>query len=111
MASEVDLLSPALEKAATTAEGAAADQRRLAADARRLARRRRRTGDTPTGEVAGIVRQLSSLATLLTATAGLLRTGLVRQLLANGLSLRDVSRHLGLSHQRLSAVLRRDSTS
>jgi uncharacterized heparinase superfamily protein len=108
---EPDLLSPALDKVADTAEEAAADQRRLAADARRLARHRRRTGETPTAEVGGIIRHLSALATVMTGTAAILRAGLVRQLVSNGLSLREVSRHMGLSHQRLSAVLRKDSTS
>jgi hypothetical protein len=97
-----------LDKAASAVGEAAGEQRQLATEIRTLARRRRRGDDIVAAEVTGVLGRLSNGASRLIEAAAHLRTGFVRQLLADGLSLREVSRRLGLSHQRLSAVLRKE---
>ncbi len=102
-------LSLALEHAAATAERAAEQQHEAARLARKLAAARR-SGQSlqelaRTGQLHAATTALSQCAQHLVKAAGQLRRATARALAAEGFSLRQIARHFGVSHQRVSALL------
>jgi len=108
MTGRQDALSAALDNAAEAAEAGAQEQRQTARAARALAHRRNR-GATATDLKAPLLAFLAVFTTSaqrLAATAGAVRRAWVGTLLAEGLSTRQVGSFLGVSHQRISVLLR-----
>ena len=104
-------LSSALEAAADGAEAAARDQQRAAAIARDAARDLDpgNPADHPqaTRATSRVLRLLAGSAQRLTATAGSLRRAWAQSLADENLSLRQIGERLGVTHQRVSALLAR----
>jgi DNA-binding NarL/FixJ family response regulator len=102
-------LTDALNTVADAAEETAREQRRAAGIARRLAARRPRPADAeavPDVSLHELLRLLSGGVRRLTAAAAQLRQGWVAALSADGVSIRQIARRLGVSHQRISALSR-----
>ncbi|MGN6473061.1 MAG: hypothetical protein ACTHK4_05365 [Mycobacteriales bacterium] len=102
-------LASALEHAADTAEDAARDQHRAAEVARKAAREQDGPADHPdtVQAVTAVVRLLGGSATRLTAAVGSLRRAWAQALADDNLSLRQIGERLGVTHQRVSALLGR----
>ena len=103
-------MAQALDDFATEAEAVADEQQQIARDARRLSRHReagRPWSEVLAGEDAGALLQLmrGSGRRLATATGGLMRT-LARELSREGLSHRKIGRLLGVTHQRVTTILK-----
>ncbi|WP_019875235.1 helix-turn-helix domain-containing protein [Sporichthya polymorpha] len=99
-----------LEDVATAAEDGAREQSRLAAAARAAAREQR--GEHRPSQRDAVRRVLAAVAAQadrFTAAAGSLRRTWAAALAAQGMSRRQIATHLGVSHQRVSALLARES--
>lgn len=110
MSTQRDTLADSLEQAADVAERGAREQGEAAATARDAARRHRTDpaagADAATGAVRRVLGVLLGNAERLGATAGSLRRAWAAALAAEGLSLRAIGERLGVSHQRVSVLLR-----
>jgi hypothetical protein len=100
---------PALEEVASAADGVADDQRRVAQLARTMQRRRQRGWswsriilEQPEPGLLDLLRR--SRTRLAGAISGLVRT-LASGLAAEGATRRQIAGYLGVSHQRVTAVL------
>jgi len=103
-------MTRALDDFAKEAEAVADEQHQIARDARRLHQRReegRPWSEVLGGEDAGALLRLmrASGRRLATATGGLVRT-LAAELQNEGLSHRKIGRLLGVTHQRVTTILK-----
>ena len=110
-----EMMSTALEVVATAADDIAADQRRVARRARAMQRQRDRGWSWAKvldreAEPALLV-LLRSSARRLAESAGQLAQALARGLAGEGESRRQIARRLGVTHQRISAMLHQDRRS
>jgi hypothetical protein len=101
----------ALEQVATTAESIADEQREVAAQARTLERLRRR-GKTwaeifDRQETPSVIALLRSSGRKLAAMTRLVSRVLAEGMNSEGESRREIARRLEVTHQRVSAILRR----
>lgn len=104
MASRNHALAASLDAAADSADAAAGDQRAAAREARNAARAVR--GDRAAeGEIRQVLRLLGRSIERLTGAAGAVRRVWARTLADRGLPLREIGDILGVSHQRVSALL------
>ena len=107
---EVDRLAATLDRVADTADEAAGDQRMAARIARDTARGRRSNRvDEPsdTRAVRQVLELLGRSADRLNRAAGGLRRAWAAALAEQGLSVRQIGERLGVTHQRVSALLTR----
>lgn len=101
-----------LEDVVAAAESVADDQRRVAARARAMVRERKR--GTPWSDILdrepspGVLHLLRESARRSTATAGRLASVLASGLTEEGESRRQIARRLGVTHQRVSAIIHSD---
>lgn len=110
MARGGDALALSLERAAEAADRSAAEQRDAAAAARGAARARREPGAEGSGSDHGIRLVLELLGRSLERMAlalGDVRRTWAATLADEGLSIRQIGTRLGVSHQRVSALLHR----
>jgi DNA-binding transcriptional ArsR family regulator len=112
MSEDRDAIASTLERAADTAEDAARDQHRAADVAREAARARLRNdwpvdGPQLTGALALVLELLGGSAERLAASVGGLRRAWAAALAEQGVSIRQIGERLGVSHQRVSALLTR----
>jgi hypothetical protein len=106
-----DRLATALRHLAESAEKTLAEQQVIAHSARAMAEERRR-GRSWAAILAGvgqpsILTLLGSSLRRLSQTSSRVRTGVATALANEGLSTRQIAAHLGVTHQRVSAMLNR----
>ena len=103
-----DRLAAMLDQTADAAEDSAGEQRRAARTARVLARRRERgaTGVELAAQLPAVLGVLSTSAQRLTGAVGGVRRAWVQTLAAEGQSIRQIGSMLGVTHQRILALLR-----
>lgn len=101
------VLADTLDVAAAAADQTATEQRQAAREARTLARRSRNGHAPEAVQLSGLLAMLTASASRLTAAAHTLRRGWVRALTEQGHSIRQIGGLLGVSHQRVSALLSR----
>jgi hypothetical protein len=105
-----DRLAATLDRVADTVDEAAGEQRRAGRIAREAARGRRVDGiDEPstTRAVRQVLELVGRSADHLTSAAGGLRRAWAAALAEQGLSIRQIGDRLGVTHQRVSALLTR----
>jgi len=110
MTDEHDRLAMTLDRVADTADKAAGEQRQAAEMARDTAHGRRNNGIDDTGTTQSVRRVLELLGRStehLTAAAAGLRRAWAAALAEDGLSIRQIGERLGVTHQRVSALLTR----
>jgi hypothetical protein len=112
MSEDRDAIASTLERAADTAEDSARQQQRAANVAREAAQGRRREnwpvqGPQLTGALRLVLELLGSSAERLAAAVGGLRRAWAADLAEQGVSIRQIGERLGVSHQRVSALLSR----
>ncbi len=104
-------VATALEQAGDVADGAARDQQRAAAIARDTARQQ--SSHTPvdwaetTAALGTVLHLLGGSAERLAAAVGTVRRAWARALADERLPIRQIGARLGVSHQRVSALLAR----
>lgn len=102
-------MSTALEVVATAADDVAGDQRRVARRARTMQRQRDRGWSwakvLDREAEPGLLELLRRSARRLAESAGQLAQALARGLAGEGESRRQIARRLGVTHQRISAML------
>lgn len=107
-----DVLDEGLEQVADAAESAAADQRQAVQQARRIQGERARGWSWATildrENPLGLLQLLRRSSRTLAQGAARFTRLLAEQLSAQGHSRREVARHLGVSHQRIGAILTKD---
>jgi hypothetical protein len=106
-----DRLTTALRHLAESAEKTSAEQRVIADSARTMTEERRR-GRSWAAILAGegepsILTLLGSSLRRLSQTSSRVRIGVAAALAKEGLSTRQIATHLGVTHQRVSAMLHR----
>ena len=105
-------MSTPLEVVATAADDVADDQRRVARRARTMQRQRDRGWSwvkvLDREAQPGLLELLRSSARRLAESAGQLAQALARGLTGEGESRRQIARRLGVTHQRISALLHQD---
>jgi hypothetical protein len=108
-------MSTALEMVATAADDVATDQRRIARLARSMQRQRDRGWSwakvLDREAEPGLLELLRSSARRLAESAAQLAQALARGLAGEGESRRQIARRLGVTHQRISAMLQQDRRS
>ena len=106
-----DDMSMALEELAASAEQTAIEQRQVAASARFLSRQRAEGRSWSSilgeGEHPSVVQVLSASLWRLGETSGRFRAAVAIALAREGLSTRQIASRLGVTHQRVSAMLSR----
>lgn len=110
MADRGDALATTLDRVADTVDDAAREQRKAARVARDAARDRRadRPDDPSTSRsVRHVLDLLARSADHVTGAAGALRRAWASTLAEEGLSIRQIGERLGVTHQRVSALLAR----
>lgn len=107
-------MSTALEEVAAAADDVADDQRRVARRARTMQRQRDRGWSwakiVDREAEPGLLGLLRSSARRLGESTARLAQTLARGLTEEGESRRQVARRVGVTHQRISAILRRPAT-
>lgn len=105
-------MSTALELVATAADDVAEDQRRVARRARAMQRQRDRGWSwakvLDREAEPGLLELLRRSARRLVESVGQLAQALARGLTGEGESRRQIARRLGVTHQRISAMLAQD---
>jgi hypothetical protein len=105
-------MSAVLEGVATAADDVADDQRRVARRARAMQRQRDRGWSwarvLDREAEPGLLELLRGSARRLAESAGHLAQALARGLAGEGQSRRQIARRLGVTHQRITAMLRQD---
>lgn len=103
-------MTGALEELADAADETAREQQRLARRARRMVRQRQSgwawSAVLERERKPGAIELLTASARRLVESSGRFRHALGRALAAEGLSIRQIARHLGVTHQRISAMLK-----
>ena len=103
-------MTSALEELARAADDTARDQQRLARRARDMVRQRGRgrawSTILETGRQPGALELLSTSTRRLVSIGGRFRQALARALTAEGRSTRRIAGDLGVTHQRVSAILK-----
>ena len=112
MSQDRDAIASTLERAADAAEDSAREQQRAADVAREAAQARRRDdwpvdGPQLTGALRLVLELLGGSAERLAGAVGELRRAWAAALAGQGVSIRHVGERLGVSHQRVSALLSR----
>lgn len=106
-----DLAAGALEDIAQTAEEVADEQRRIARKARALAACHEHGASwaqlVDGKNATALLQLLRHSASLLACAARDLQTSLVRALVGEGLTTRQIGSRFGVSHQRISALVSR----
>lgn len=108
-----DRTSVVLEEAADTLDQAASDARTEAGRLRHL--RRQRARGRPWREVLGggvargLLEELALTAGQISGVGGRLRRAIVQALLGEGQRVKQIAESLGVSHQRVSRVLRQNA--
>lgn len=97
-------LATSLDAAADAADAAAGDQRAAARQARTAALAVR-SDDEAAGEIRQVLGLLAHSIERLTGAAGAVRRVWARTLAERGLPLREIGSILGVTHQRVSALL------
>lgn len=116
MSDDHDAIASTLERTADAAEDAARDQQRAAGVAREAAQARRQDewpvdGPQLTGALGLVLDLLGGSAERLAASVGGLRRVWAAALVEQGFSIRQVGERLGVSHQRVAALLSRHRSS
>jgi len=106
MAKQREALAGALDAAAGAADEAAGVQRHAATVARRAARDER-DGQDAGDSIKVVLELLHASATQVSAASSALRRAWARALAADGLPRRRIGAMLGVTHQRVSALLHR----
>lgn len=112
MGEDRDPVAAALESAADAAEASAREQQRAVGVARDAAQARRRDdwpvdGPKLTGALRLVLELLGDSAERLAAVVGGIRRAWAASLAEQGASIRQIGARLGVSHQRVSALLSR----
>jgi hypothetical protein len=108
---ELDLAA-ALEHLAASAERTSAEQQLIADSARAMTEEHRR-GRSWAAILGGegqpsVLTLLGSSLRRLSETSGRVRTAVASALVQEGLSTREIAAHLGVTHQRISAMVNRN---
>lgn len=103
-------MTSALEELADAADETAREQQRLASRARRMVQQHRRgwawSAVLERERKPSAIELLTASARRLVQSGGRFRHALGRALAAEGLSTRQIARHFGVTHQRISAMLK-----
>jgi hypothetical protein len=109
-----DSLTAALDNLAETAQRTSAEQQLIADSARAMTEEHRR-GRSWAAILGGegqpsVLALLGSSLRRLSQTSSRLRVAVASALVKEGLSTRQIAAHLGVTHQRISAMLNRDKS-
>ena len=107
-------MARALEEFANEADAVAGEQQQIARDARRLQRKHELGTSTAellhTGDAGQMLQLVRSSGRRLASATGNLMRALARELSTEGLSHRKIGRLLGVTHQRITTILKSRSS-